>query len=99
MQKMDLSGRPRTREELAGWYSAVLEEQASSGLSIAEYADELGVTATTLYQWRRRLGPQDAGEPDLPRPFGLVEVVARDDATTGYWTSTFVRSSTHSIIS
>ena len=45
MRRIDLSHRPRSREKLAGWYAAALDDQASSGLSVAEYAAELGVTA------------------------------------------------------
>jgi hypothetical protein len=60
---------------LAKWYEAALVEQESSGLSVAEFADVLGLTSATLYQWRRRLAPVD----DRPRearstPSGLVEV-------------------------
>jgi hypothetical protein len=40
---------------LAGWYSAALSAQASSGLSITEYAPCIGVAAATLYEWRPRL--------------------------------------------
>lgn len=43
------------REALSRWYAAALAAQASSGLSMADYAVEIGVTAATLYQWRRRL--------------------------------------------
>lgn len=47
--------RPSRRSELAAWYESVLEEQEQSGLSVTEFAEEIGVTASTLYQWRRRL--------------------------------------------
>ncbi len=40
MQSIDLTERPRVLEQLSDWYAAALAEQASSGLSIAEYADE-----------------------------------------------------------
>ena len=40
---------------MASWYSAVLEQQASSGLSVTDFAEHAGVSPCTLYQWRRRL--------------------------------------------
>lgn len=66
------------RDGLARWYSEVLAEQASSGLSVAEYAEEIGVDASTLYQWRRRLAP-GAGDRQVRSPFGLVEVAVEPD--------------------
>ena len=81
MARIDLSHRPRSREELAGWYATALDDQASSGLSVAEYATGLGVTAATLYQWRRRLAAQDTVELDRPDSFGLIEVMP--DSTPG----------------
>ena len=78
MENIDLNERPRSRDELACWYTAALEEQASSGLSMAEYADELGVAPTTLYQWKRRLCAEDHAEFETPASFGLVEVSVED---------------------
>ena len=75
MAKVDLTHRPASREELETWYSAALAEQESSGLSVADFAEELGVTATTLYQWRRRLSATSAEDRRRqPSPKGLVEV-------------------------
>lgn len=56
MHRIDVGARPTSRSELAEWYSAALADQASSGMSVAEYAERLGVSVTTLYLWRRRLG-------------------------------------------
>ncbi len=78
MQDIDLTVRPQCRDELAEWYAAALEDQASSGLSMADYADELGVTPTTLYQWRRRLSADVAAEFETPGSLGLVEVSIED---------------------
>ena len=55
MTTIHAESRPSSRRELAAWYEATLDEQEGSGLSMAEYADGIGVTATTLYSWRRRL--------------------------------------------
>jgi transposase-like protein len=63
--------RPRSRVELATWYATALEAQASSGLSVTKFAEEIGVTAATLYQWRRRLWRSAAGQRGQAR---LVEV-------------------------
>ena len=59
MRRPNLTERPTSRDLLASWYAAALEEQVTSGLSMAEFADELGVSAATLYQWRRRLANSD----------------------------------------
>jgi len=56
MRRIDIGARPTSRRELAEWYSAALADQASSGMSVAKYADHLGVSIPTLYLWRRRLG-------------------------------------------
>jgi hypothetical protein len=74
MQNIDLTVRPQCRDDLASWYTAALKDQVSSGLSVADYADQLGVTAATLYQWKRRLSADDAAEFETPRSLGLVEV-------------------------
>ena len=75
MTDIDLTERPRNRGELAQWYAAALAQQEDSGVSVAVFAEELGVTAATLYQWRRRLA---AGDSRLPvarsGPVGLIEV-------------------------
>jgi len=77
MAKIDLSERPRRRGELAAWYSRALAEQASSGLSVAEYAAGLGVRPTTLYQWKRRLSSKPAAvlrRVKRVEPAGLIQV-------------------------
>lgn len=43
-------------EDLEGYYEDLLDEQEESGLSVAAFAAESGVSAATLYSWRRRLG-------------------------------------------
>ena len=55
MATIDLQDRPRGRRGLSAWYSKLLADQKSSGLSVAEYAEALGLTPTTLYHWKRRL--------------------------------------------
>lgn len=70
-----IKSRPTERSGLAAWYRTVLVEQARSGVSVDEAAGLVGVTATTLYAWRRRLGPL-APAADVPAP-GLVCVRVR----------------------
>ncbi len=78
MINIDLGKRPKGRDRLATWYAAALAQQVKSGLSVAAFATELGVTPATLYQWKRRLSsaaePQKASE-ELP---GLVRVRVRE---------------------
>ncbi len=75
MLTIDLSKRPRSRDELEAWYGAALEDQERSGLSVAEYASEIGVTPATLYNWRRRLCDASEGPEETPiRSGGLIQV-------------------------
>lgn len=81
MRRIDLGERPRSREELAAWYSTALDAQPASGLSVADYAARIGVSVPTLYQWRRRLASQTRGGRDRAQ---LVEVtVARPAPSAG----------------
>lgn len=65
------------RSDLAEYYRGLLDEQAESELSVSEFAEEVGVSAATLYSWRRRLG-DSAGEGEAR---DLIEVqVAGDEA-------------------
>lgn len=74
MAKIDLDGRPERREDLAGWYADLLADQEASGLSVADYAADFGLTATTLYQWKRRLSAQSADASRSQRSTGLIQV-------------------------
>jgi transposase-like protein len=79
MRRIDLGERPRSRSELARWYSAAVTAQKRSGVSVTEYARRLGVTASTLYHWRGRLSAGGgsrlrSGRRTAARP-GLIEVV------------------------
>ena len=70
MERIQLGERPSLGEDLAAWYRAALEQQADSGLSMAEFASRAGVSAWTLYDWTRRLAAPSVGGAS-PR---LVEV-------------------------
>ena len=71
MRRIDPGVRPSSRNELAAWYSAALDAQVASGLSVAAYAERIGVSVPTLYQWRRRLGSPTHGTERGPE---LIEV-------------------------
>ena len=59
----------------------MLERQAESGLSVTDFAASAGVSAWTLYEWRRRLAGSVSGQDDSPR---LVEVsVVPTSTSTG----------------
>ena len=74
MTELDLTERPRSRADLPRWYAAVLKDQEASGLSVAGYAEEVGVTAVTLYQWRRRLSSRGLVDQSRGGRAGLIEV-------------------------
>lgn len=75
--------RPTRREELADWYRALLERQAESGLSVTDFAASAGVSAWTLYEWRRRLAGSSGGRDTAPRLVELAVVPASEPAGTG----------------
>lgn len=80
MRRIDLGVRPTSRSELAAWYSAALDVQAASGLSVADYAAQIGVSVPTLYQWRRRLESPTRADRDGAK---LVEVTVARQAPSG----------------
>jgi len=87
MNEIDLTKKPLKRGELSTWYAAALAAQSSSGLSILAYAKKLGVSAPTLYLWKRRLSARANAKSETPKP-GLVELVLERDR--GDSTSPFV---------
>ena len=68
----------RAGEELAEYYRGLLEEQIERGLSVTEFAEEVGVSAATLYSWRRRLRDEPA-----PRGGRLVQVAVSETSHEG----------------
>lgn len=74
--------RPQSRDELAEWYAAALEEPVSSGLSMAARADQVGGTAATLYTWSRRSQAEGAASIEEASPAsGLTQVAMRSPET------------------
>ena len=64
------------RREREAYYEELLDEQEESGLSVAAFAEEAGLSAATLYSWRRRLGRAATRGGTA----GLVEVCVSDIA-------------------
>lgn len=56
----------------------VLAEQRASGLSVAAFARERGLSAWTIYEWRRRLREQSADRRD---ELDLVQVTVAPPVT------------------
>lgn len=67
--------RSEGRTDLAEYYRGLLEEQEQSELSVTAFAEEVGVSAATLYAWRRRL----ADSPDVGESGDLIEVQVTGD--------------------
>ena len=57
-----------------------LSELVRRGVSVAEYAEEIGVSPWTVYSWRSRFEPArpcaDLIEVDQPPPTCTIEIVA-----------------------
>lgn len=83
MSKFNYESRPSDRGELVAWYEAALEEQEFSGLSVAEFAEEIGVTPATLYNWRRRL-QSTASSRQIQAGAGLVRVKVRGEGDAAH---------------
>ena len=49
-------GKRLRGEEARAHYARLLDEQETSGLTVVSFAAERGLSAATLYMWRRRLG-------------------------------------------
>lgn len=80
------TGRRARTAALESRYSALLTQHATSGLSLRRFAALHGVSAWTLYGWRRRLATRPS-IPPLPEPqlvaVDVVGVQHRPPAT-GY---------------
>ena len=60
-----------TREERVSQWRALIDKQATSGLSAAAFCREQDINAQGFYQWRRRFYEQ----PINGMPTGFVELV------------------------
>jgi transposase-like protein len=58
---------------------AVLEQWRRSGEPLAVFARERGIAPPRLYWWRRKVGFESTGKPDVPQPVLLpVKVVTAE---------------------
>ena len=62
------------RSDREAYYEVLLNGQEESGMSVAAFAKEMGMSAATLYSWKRRLGQPRGGEGSA-----LLEVCVRDE--------------------
>src|ERR1700722_12432514 len=62
-QAMDQMVRQRRSE--SAWRE-IVARQEQSGLTVAEFCEREGMKAASLYGWRVRLRPQDAGKRTSP---------------------------------
>jgi hypothetical protein len=58
-----------TREERRAHWRAIIENQATSGMSIAAYCRDAQINPSYFYTWRRRLQEQQ------PCPRGFLELI------------------------
>jgi transposase-like protein len=70
------TARASSGPDRAEHYRALLAEQARSELSVTEFAEEVGLSAATLYAWRRRLSGARAEDREPGRE--LLEVQVTD---------------------
>ena len=78
MRRVQIPPRPSDREQLPSWYASVLDAQKTSGLTMADFIVETGISNSSLYKWRQRLINESTCEPAKPDTTNLIEVtVAR----------------------
>ncbi len=86
--EFDSPASSRPDQDLAAHYSRLLTKQAASPLTMREFAALHGVSACTLYSWRRRLAALDDGSESTTGKFVAVDVVGSarepDSTPVGY---------------
>jgi transposase-like protein len=70
------------RDGLASHYADLLSKQEASHLSMREFAAQHGVSACTLYQWKRRLSSDPNAERGEVGSLVAVDVIKPADAPT-----------------
>lgn len=79
MKRAQEEDRRRRGRELVAYYRGLLLEQSKSGRSVSEFARVVGVSAPTLYLWRRRLRREGRSGSEPKPNGGLVEVHVSPD--------------------
>lgn len=70
------------RDGLAAHYADLLSKQESSDLSMREFAAQHGVSACTLYQWKRRLSSDPSAARSEVGSLVAVDVIQQADMRT-----------------
>ena len=73
MEDLTAAVSARTSSAAAKW-RAIDAEQRASGLSVKAFCMTRGVSAASLFAWRRRLRPVEVKQPDATAPVSFVEV-------------------------
>jgi len=68
---------------LPSWYAAVLDAQKSSGLTMADFLVETGISNSSLYKWRQRLISEAGHIPQKPVATEFIEVKLARQPSTG----------------
>lgn len=74
MSRVRIPPRPSDREQLPSWYATVLDAQKSSGLTMADFLVETGISNSSLYKWRQRLINEAGHAPTRSVAAEFIEV-------------------------
>jgi hypothetical protein len=55
MSNSSTNERPKSRAARSTWYASIIEGQERDGISVVEAARAAGITAVTLYRWKKLL--------------------------------------------
>jgi hypothetical protein len=83
MNRVHIPPRPSDREQLPSWYATVLAAQKSSGLTMADFIVETGISNSSLYKWRQRLISEAGDTPQKPMATEFIEVKLARHASSG----------------
>jgi len=78
MSKSNTNERPKSRAARSAWYASIIEEQERDGISVTEAAQAAGITAVTLYRWKKLLSSQCLLDPSPTQGLVRVQVEAAE---------------------
>jgi hypothetical protein len=78
---MVASTRPTSRQERREWWRRQLTRQQSANVSVADFCQQLGVSVTTFYYWKKRIHEVAAHAPRQ----SAVESPSHTVATTAHF--------------
>lgn len=76
MSNSSTNERPKSRAARSTWYASIIEGQEREGISVVEAARAAGVTAVTLYRWKKLL----SSDHSPTETQGLVRVEMKTSA-------------------